>query len=213
MERDHGGRVSPSELGDEDLILGARAGDPHAVAELFLRHSPAALRVALGFVQDSSEAEDIAVESFYAVVQAINNGGGPAVHFRAYLFTAVRNRARAALRQRNKVIPTDDQEVLDSVASEFTYDFDEDLKEAFGMLPPRWQEALWFAVVREEPREVAARRLGVSPNGFSVLLRRAKNGLRAAYESRSADRSHGADNPAYGAPSAASTDCIAVMPS
>lgn len=179
-----GARVQLSQSSDEQLIVGVRSGDLSAVGELFLRHGDAAQRVALSALRSTADAEDVAVDSFHSVITAIRNGNGPSVHFRAYLFTAVRNRARVVLQERALVLPTDDSQVLDSVVPEFAENVDDDMRAAFGDLPPRWQDALWFSVIQEESRAAIAERMGLSPNSFSVLLRRAKQGLRAAYLSR-----------------------------
>ncbi|WP_183043671.1 RNA polymerase sigma factor [Microbacterium sp. AG790] len=177
-------RTQYPQLDDEQLIACVRTGDSSAVAELFLRHGGAAQRVALSVLRSAADAEDVAVDSFHSVVTAIENGNGPAVHFRAYLFTAVRNRSRAVLQERARVQPTDDNQILDSIVPDATESINDEMRAAFGDLPSRWQDALWFSVIQGEPRATTAERMGLSPNSFTVLLRRAKQGLRASYLSR-----------------------------
>src|SRR5690606_6582715 len=47
--------------------------------------------------------------------------------------------------------------------------------------PERWQAVLWYAEVEAMKPAAIAPLLGVSPNGVSALLLRAREGLRDAY--------------------------------
>ena len=167
---------------DGELVERTRCGDRAAFAELWRRHSAAALTVARS--SSSFDADDLVAESFAKVFAAIRAGGGPTGAFRPYLFTTVRNVA-ASWGRKAQPVPFDDlDELEDPTTSE-----DEMLAaldrsttaRAFRTLPSRWQEVLWYTEVEAmSPRHVSAL-VGMKPNAVAALAVRAREGLRQAW--------------------------------
>lgn len=178
---------------DRELLALVRAGnepgaDPAiadaAFAELFARHAGAVRGYALRCAKDPADAEDIAAEAFFRVLQAVRRGSGPADHVRAYLFTVVR-RLAAELGLRNRDVPVADEELTRRVGPDVDQvDGRADqrlIAAAFSSLPQRWRRVLWRVEVEGQRPAVVAGQFGLSPNATAALARRAREGLRAAY--------------------------------
>lgn len=84
----------PSDLSSSsaDLVARIRAGDPRAFEELFRREYAALCRFADRYVRDGAASEDL-VQDLFASVWANRARLDLRGSVRAYLFTAVRNRA------------------------------------------------------------------------------------------------------------------------
>jgi RNA polymerase sigma factor (sigma-70 family) len=172
-----------SEHGDQALISAARAGDDGAIAELYRRHSPSAVRFARTLT-DPTSAEDLASEAFANVLARLQAGRGPEVAFRAYLMTAVRNTHVSQIRKDHRLLWVEDH---DDDARETDVDLAElrqessILADAFGQLPERWQAVLWHTAVEGEDTATVGRYLDLKPNAVAALSFRARDGLRRAY--------------------------------
>jgi DNA-directed RNA polymerase specialized sigma24 family protein len=77
---------------DAELIAGVRSGESVAFGVLFERHGSAARRVAGMYSAVASDVDDIVAEAFARVLKALQQGDGPDMAFRAYLFTVVPTR-------------------------------------------------------------------------------------------------------------------------
>lgn len=165
---------------DEELLASSRSGSSSAFAELWMRHAPAALLVARRFA--FSDAEDMVSQAFEEIWEQLGRGVGPRTHFRAYLFTTVRNMSAREYRRKMRSMEAhaqtgsfatpgagDDYERSVAATQAFT---------AFQELPVRWQLCLWLLDVEGYPRVQVAEHLGITPNALSVLLKRAREGLR-----------------------------------
>ncbi|GAA3023920.1 sigma-70 family RNA polymerase sigma factor [Actinokineospora globicatena] len=170
----------------EDLALlqRLRSGDDAAFGELFSRHSDAVRRLALGLVADRAEAEDLAAEAFFRVLQAVRRGSGPVDNVRGYLLIVTR-RVAWEWSARKRDVPVSDEELSHRVgagpdntgqSTERTL-----ITRAFTSLPERWRSVLWKVEVEGERPAVVAGNFGLSPNATAALARRARQGLRAAY--------------------------------
>lgn len=161
----------------------ARLGDRDAYAELWRRHKAAALRTAkpLAF----SNAEDVVSDAFIAIWQQMQSGAGPQQHFRSYALSTVRNMAVRRYHSESRVHPVAEVEsaetVQDGAAMLESAEEQQEVQDAFGSLPERWQQVLWWTEVENLPRSEVAERLSLSPNSVSALTRRAKEGLRIAW--------------------------------
>jgi RNA polymerase sigma factor (sigma-70 family) len=173
-----------AELDDFELLGLVRAGEDTAFAELFSRHARAVRGYALRHAANPAEAEDIAAEAFFRVLQAVRHGAGPADNVRGYLLTVVR-RLAAEWRTRQRDVPTADEELSrwvppggDQTAGRAEAHL---IATAFTSLPQRWRTVLWHVDVQGQRPAVVARQFGLSPNATAALARRAREGLRAAY--------------------------------
>ena len=178
-----------TESSDAELIAGVRAGESAAFGILFERHGGAAKRVASMYSSVPSDVDDIVSESFARVLKILQEGGGPDLAFRAYLFTVVRRTGLDTIRRAKKTRPDEDMSVHEeaigySAASDepTLTDFEHSIvADAFKSLPERWQVVLWYTEIEKKgPAEVAPL-LGLSPNGVAALAYRAREALRQAY--------------------------------
>lgn len=172
------------ELDDRELLTLAREGSQEAYATLFSRYSYSAYRLTrhLGL---KDESEDVVSESFAQVLALLRRGKGPDTAFRAYLFTTIRHEAARRAKFRQRVLPTDDVQLIDRAAPFGDGRIDEfertSIRAAYESLPPRWRTALWQVEVEGlKPIELAPA-LQLSANGTSALVYRARSGLREAY--------------------------------
>jgi len=176
--------LSLAELDDGELLALTRSGHQEAYAALFQRYSYAALRLARHLGQ-KEESDDVVSESFAQVLSLLNRGKGPNEAFRAYLFTTVRHECARRAKARQRVMPTDDLQKIDSPV-EFgdgrLDDFERSaVRAAYESLPPRWRTVLWHLDVEgRKPHELGPL-LELSPNSVSALVYRARSGLREAY--------------------------------
>jgi RNA polymerase sigma factor (sigma-70 family) len=170
-------------LSDAQLIEQARGGDEAAFTELYVRHQPAALRLARTY-RRLGDPDELVNGAFERVLGAIKRGAGPTESFRAYLFVTLR---RFAAEKAGKL---DGEESLDDVPEPITEAADSPaleqadralITEAFESLPERWQAVLWHTAVEgQQPKELAGV-LGVSANAAAAMSYRAREKLRQAY--------------------------------
>ena len=169
-------------LTDAELLDQARNGDEAAFTELYVRHQPAALRLARTY-RRLGDPDDLVNASFERVLGAVRRGAGPTDSFRAYLFVTLRRYAA-------ELAAKAPDEALDDVPEPITAAADAPaleqadrtlITEAFESLPDRWQAVLWqTAVEGRQPRELADT-LGVSANAAAAMAYRAREKLRQAY--------------------------------
>jgi RNA polymerase sigma factor (sigma-70 family) len=169
-------------LSDAELLDQARNGDEAAFTELYVRHQPAALRLASTY-RRLGDPEDLVNEAFEKVLAAVRQGGGPTDAFRAYLFVTLRRlAAEHAERPADQPLDNVPEPVVAAAAEPGMARADRDImNDAFESVPDRWQTVLWHTVVEgRAPRELASV-LGVSANAAAALAYRAREKLRQAY--------------------------------
>ncbi|MDR7383583.1 sigma-70 family RNA polymerase sigma factor [Promicromonospora iranensis] len=154
---------------------------------LYERHAAAARALARQYVSPA-DAEDVVSDAFSKLFEMLRRGAGPDAGFRPYLYTVVRHRSFDVSRGAARTRPSTDDEI-ESVLGRVASDEDPALagfersvvSKAYFDLPERWREVLWYVLVDDlKPAQVAPV-LGLSPNGVSALLYRAKEALRAGY--------------------------------
>lgn len=176
---------TPEGPSDAELISRVRTGDLEAYGELFARHHQAAERMARQLVP-ANDADDLAGDAFAKVLDALRNGSGPDISFRAYLLTTVRRVHVDRIRSGRKVQTTDDIAAYEREPQGFddptVTGFESGAAaKAFASLPERWQAVLWHTEVEGEKPATIAPMLGLTANGVSALAYRAREGLRQAY--------------------------------
>ncbi|MEV7398709.1 sigma-70 family RNA polymerase sigma factor [Aeromicrobium sp. NPDC092404] len=171
-------------LTDAELVLLTRRGHLQAYAVLFERHLPLVRAAARRFVR-ASEVDDLVAEAFAGTFHQLVRGRGPTTSIRAYLLTAMRHEAARRAGRDRRLVLVDDVETWRRPSVDTAGGTDEDhVAEAFRLLPLRWQRVLWQLEVEGlRPRDLADE-LGMSANAVSALGRRARAGLRRAYEGR-----------------------------
>lgn len=173
---------------DGELIEAVRHGSTDAYRRLYERHVDAARNMARQVARTPAEVDDLVSEAFTKMLDGLRAGRGPRTSFRAYLLTTVRHTAYDRNQREAKLrLAGDVSTLLGANAGEsFTDTAVAGLERsliarAFARLPERWQTVLWHVEIEgERPAEVAPL-LGMTPNGVSALLYRAREGLRQAY--------------------------------
>ncbi|MCZ9882116.1 SpaH/EbpB family LPXTG-anchored major pilin [Arthrobacter sp. B2a2-09] len=170
---------------DPQIMAMVRDGDASAFDVLFQRHVAAAQFVARAQTDNASDADDVVSEAFASIFQALTEGKGPDQFFRSYLLTAVRRIAYDRNRKARRTQVVGDVDALDTVAVDADTVLDafesNTMAKAFKSLPERWQAALWHVDIEGLKPAAAAPFIGLSPNGVSSLVIRAREGLRQAY--------------------------------
>lgn len=177
---------------DDSLLDRVRLGDMTAFGELWRHHAGSALSVARGF--RGLDPDDLVAETFEKLLRALRKGKGPTGAFRPYLIASVRNVARDHYRSRRESVDDDlelivDDRALSGEQAAMRSQAHEAAAEAFQSMPERWREALWYSEVDGLPPRQLSDVLGVSPNGVSALVLRAKRGFRDAWVSAQLARS------------------------
>ncbi len=171
-------------LQDRALLAALRAGEDAAFGELFSRHADAVRRLARSLATDRADAEDLAAEAFFRVLQAIRRGSGPVDNVRSYLLIVTR-RVAWEWRERRRDVPVSDEILTHRVGPDPDTSGQAHerslIARAFTSLPERWRSVLWKVEVEGERPAVVADNFGLSPNATAALARRARRGLRAAY--------------------------------
>ncbi|MGO4585440.1 SpaH/EbpB family LPXTG-anchored major pilin, partial [Arthrobacter sp. 2RAF6] len=170
---------------DPQIMDMVRDGDSSAFDVLFERHLAAAKFVARAQTDNVSDADDVVSEAFASIFQALTEGKGPDQFFRSYLLTAVRRIAYDRNRKARRTQVVGDVDDLDTAVLDADTVLDAfestTMAKAFKSLPERWQAALWHVDIEGLKPAAAAPFIGLSPNGVSSLVIRAREGLRQAY--------------------------------
>ncbi|WP_285725710.1 sigma-70 family RNA polymerase sigma factor [Psychromicrobium xiongbiense] len=170
---------------DAFLIQQVRDGVAGAFDVLYTRHSAAAMYAARRHVDNVSDADDVVADAFASIYHTLQSGKGPDSFFRAYLLTIVRRTAFERNRKSSALLLTGDDENLDSARADddvVLQEFESTaVAQAYRSLPERWQAVLWHVDIEGLKPAAAAPFVGLSPNGVSSLLIRAREGLRRAY--------------------------------
>lgn len=192
-----------AERGDPALLTALRAGSKDAAEVLYRRHAADALAFARGLVRTEHDAKDLVQEAFAKTISAVANGNGPHENFLGYLFTAIKSCAAEWWNKNSREVPVE-AGVLDATQGPtdddrlhrvFERDGNERVLRALQSLPARWQTALWYADVLQEPPRRIGPALGIKPNAVSALVRRARAGLREAYANLLFEECQRATNP------------------
>jgi RNA polymerase sigma factor (sigma-70 family) len=138
--------------------------------------------IAGAYVRDGDQASECVAESFARVIDAIDAGGGPTVHFDRYLATTVRNMALEHIRRSSRSVLVDDVCALAAhgpVEHEPHQQVIGDLVgRAFDRLSESWREVLWLTEVEGYTVTELADSWGMTPNAVAARAYRAREALR-----------------------------------
>ena len=98
---------------DAELLANARGGDQGAFTALVERHHGALVRVARTFVTSRAEAEDVAQDTWLAVLRGLEGFEGRS-SFRTWLFAILANRARTTAYKARRAEPAVDPDRFDT---------------------------------------------------------------------------------------------------
>src|SRR5690606_3901578 len=116
LEQIHMAHASNPAMSDEELISATREGNTDAYAELWKRHSAAALRAARQFTSVAA-ADDLVAEAYLRILVVLQDGRGPTGAFRPYLFVTIRNLAIQVSRAPRTDTVEDFDQLVDSTTT------------------------------------------------------------------------------------------------
>ena len=175
-------------ISDAVLCDAIREGEAWPLAVLWERHHAVALAWARG--KDPDQAEDAVSEAFDAVYRALLSGGGPTEAFRAYLFRTVSRQLSRGWTESSRTLGVDDfDEVIDGAlpaVGQLISEREEQEAAAAALedLPLRWKRVILEVDVGGRSVQEVAAELELSPNSTSVLLKRAREGLKKSWLKR-----------------------------
>ncbi|MFE2153752.1 RNA polymerase sigma factor [Streptomyces lavendulae] len=186
--RDGSPRGPGAGAGADDALLSVRAaeGDEEAFEALVRRHGPAMLRLAVQFLGNRSEAEDVVQEAFVSAWRKLPEFRGDA-GFGTWLHRIVTNRCLNVLRARRPVAdidalperaaPEHQSSPERAVESQAAVDA---LGKAMAVLSPE-QRACWILrEIETMPYETIAEMVGISQEAVRARVFRARRCLTEA---------------------------------
>jgi RNA polymerase sigma-70 factor (ECF subfamily) len=181
------------------LVARAQAGDREAMGQLLSHHGPAVYRnVLLPRLGSPAAAQEALSEVYARVVARIDRFAWQGSGFWPWLRTVALRVALDQLRARRRILVWDAEDVARELdAAESATPLDQRLSEhrerqaararvesALAKIHPRYAKAIRLRVLEEQPREDAARALGVTPSTLDVVVHRAMQALRKALSSK-----------------------------
>ena len=103
-------------MDDAELLRRLLGGDEKAFTELVVRYNVTLIRVALYYVNNQASAEDVAQETWIAVLRGVDRFEGRS-SFKTWLFRILVNRARSTGTKEHRSIPVDPTGSETSVAA------------------------------------------------------------------------------------------------
>ncbi len=169
---------------DQMLFMRLREGDATALDELFRRHYTNLCRVALRFVNNEQEAEDIVQELFVSIWEKRETQRDDLTSVGPYLRRATRNRSLNYLRDRKR-IPVDEGEVPLTIATPDQADAaleQDELRDqihgAIDALPERCRLVFVMSKIEDMTHKEIASALDISPKTVENQMTRAYRYLR-----------------------------------
>ena len=170
-------------------LRAAKRGDEDAFARIWREFHPGLLRYLK--VKAASEAEDLAADTWYRAIRALDTFEGDEAGFRAWLYTSARNRLTDWYRGTDRrplslehskllAIPTGNVVELEAEENSATHA----AVALIARLPPDQAEAVMLRIVTGLDVASVAKIMGRSPGSVRVLCHR---GLRCLEESLEAE--------------------------
>jgi RNA polymerase sigma-70 factor (ECF subfamily) len=178
-------------------VARAQAGDRAALGKLLKQYGPGLYRsVLLPRLGSEAAAKDALSETYARVLTKLHTFQWQERGFYPWLRTVALRIALDQLRAKKRLMIWTDEDVAREVdASETRTPLDQMLSDqrdraavrekveaALAAIHPRYAKAIRLRILGEEPREVVAAALEVSPATFDVLLHRALAALRKQFE-------------------------------
>jgi RNA polymerase sigma-70 factor (ECF subfamily) len=189
-------------VGDEaELVERLRSGDEAAFAALIRQYHPSLVRLARSFVGSTAVAEEVAQDTWLAVVRGVDRFEGRA-SFKTWLFRILSNRARTTAGKERRVEPLPDDDPTERFTVEGAWaippvpwtDMVDDrltaerlvpwVRDALGSLPDAQRQVLLLRDVEGLSGREVAELLDLTDSNQRVLLHRARTKVRAALDAR-----------------------------
>ncbi len=129
--------------GEAGLVEALRSGDEAAFGMLFEKYHASLVRLALMYVADRAAAEEVAQETWLAVLQGLDRFEGRA-SLKTWIFTILINRAKTRGQRESRSVPFSALETDEVDAGEPALDPDRFL--------PRQESARWAGHWKDDPR-------------------------------------------------------------
>lgn len=175
---------SETSVTDQELFARLREGDSTALDELFRRYYAELCRIALRFVRNEQEAEDIIQDLFISIWEKRDTQREDLEAVGPYLKRAARNRSLNYLRDQKR-IPVADGEVPQTIAALAGADdaLNQDelrsrIHAAIDALPERCRLVFVMSKIEEMPQKEIAAALDISPKTVENQMTRAYRYLR-----------------------------------
>lgn len=169
---------------DLDLVVRAGRGDAAAVQALVARKLPRVLTLAARLLNDPTEAEDVAQETFVRAWRQAPRWRPGQARFDTWLHTVALNLCRDRLRRRREVTAAEPPERPDpgagAEAGLIARERQARVAAALAELPERQREAVVLRTYQGLSQVDAAAALGVSVEAVESLVARARRALRVA---------------------------------
>jgi len=190
---------------DVELLERVLTGDERAFAELVTRYHATLIRVARYYVGSEATAEDVAQETWIAVVRGVSRFEGRS-SFKTWLFHILANRARSVGVREHRLVTVDPTNADDGLARRFdaggvwqdppvpfTDTIDDGIvnerlvplvREAITRLPEPHQAVVTLRDVEGLSTQEVSELLELSEANVRVILHRGRARVRADVESR-----------------------------
>ncbi|RMH50491.1 MAG: sigma-70 family RNA polymerase sigma factor [Alphaproteobacteria bacterium] len=167
-----GGGMSPAE--EAALVRRLAAGDGEAFALVWRRHNAAMVRVATGILGNRASAEEVAQDSWIAVMRAIGDFRGDC-SLAGWIFTILVNTARNRAAREGRMVSFEETDGPDGLADAF------DGRGRWRRMPALWEELTPERIVagRSVLAHVEAAIAALPPGQRAVIVLRAQVGLEA----------------------------------
>jgi RNA polymerase sigma-70 factor (ECF subfamily) len=177
-----GGMAELTQVDVEAMVRDARAGDPHALGQLYDTYRDRVARFATGRLGNAEKAEDVTSETFEAVLRNLG-AYRPGTDFEAWLFTIAHRRVADHFRRSSRRREVElDESVQPAVGGPedavLLAERRAEVAGAFRRLRPDQQEVLALRVLGELSAAQAGAVLGKSEGAVRVAQHRALLSLR-----------------------------------
>ena len=178
---------------DAELLPRIAHGDQLAIRQLVVRKLPRLLALGVRMLNDRSEAEDVAQETFIRVWKQAGNWQSGAAKFDTWLHKVALNLCYDRLRSHKDYSDEDAPELIDpALIPEQRLDKSQQgdlISIALAALPNRQREALVLQYYQELSNTDAADLMGVSVDALESLLSRARRNMRTLLAEQGVNKS------------------------
>ena len=178
---------------DAELLPRIARGDQSAIRQLVARKLPRLLALGVRMLNDRSEAEDVAQETFMRVWKQAGNWQSGAAKFDTWLHKVALNLCYDRLRSHKDYSDEDAPELIDpALIPEQRLDKSQQgdlISIALAALPNRQREALVLQYYQELSNIDAADLMGLSVDALESLLSRARRNMRTLLAEQGVNKS------------------------
>ena len=170
------------------LLQQCRENNPKAQLQLYRQYAEGMFRVAVRFVNDPADAEDIVQESFIKAFDRLHQFEGQ-VSFGAWLKRIVVNRSLDWIRARKEVVKDWEENEVVELDQKNDWEVEspvgiEEVKEAISKLPDKYREVVTLYLVEGYDHEEIGEILRIQPTNSRARLARGRQRLKMMLENK-----------------------------